>query len=104
MLSTSSAESIRETKEILFVDRAQDRSYRLLHDLVLQGGNAEWALSTISFGNEHPPRRLHTIAAGMNFPVQTVDPLVEDQLVLSPRHAVHTCRRVSLEQIETLHQ
>ena len=40
VLSAPSPESIREPKKILFEDRTQNRGYGLLHDLVLDRGNA----------------------------------------------------------------
>jgi hypothetical protein len=49
------SESVREPEEVFLVDRVEHRSCRPLDDLVLQGGNREWALLTVRFGYVRPP-------------------------------------------------
>ena len=104
MLAAPTAESIGKSEKILFVDRAQDGDNRLLHDLVLQRRHPEWTLPAIGFRNVYPSRWLGTIRTRVDSPLQVFHLFEEDWLILSPRHSVHTGRRVPLESIETIHQ
>src|ERR1700693_4452176 len=104
MLATPTPKSVRESKEVLLVDRAQHGDDRLLHDLVLQRGDAQRALPAIPLRDVHPTGRLGTISTGVYLPMQHVHPLGKDSLILSPRHSVHSRRRVVLESVITLHQ
>src|SRR5215472_11871497 len=58
MLASLRSESVREPEEVLLVDRVQDSDSRPLDDLVLKGGNREWALPTVRFGYVDAPGRL----------------------------------------------
>src|SRR3990167_161540 len=44
VLAASRSKPIRESQEVLFIDRIQNGNNRLLYDLVLQRGNAKRAL------------------------------------------------------------
>src|SRR6202030_2717677 len=50
-------EPIREPEEVFLVDRVQQRSYRPLDDLVLQGRNRNRALPAIRLRDIDPPAR-----------------------------------------------
>jgi transposase len=47
---TTRPESIAETQNHRFIDRGENRHYRLLDNLVFQRGDAELSLSAIRFG------------------------------------------------------
>src|SRR5215510_8491628 len=66
MLAALRSESVREPKEVFLVDRVQDSDSRPLDDLVLKGGNREWALPTVRFGYVDAPGRQRL---GHAFPV-----------------------------------
>ena len=104
MLSAPWPESVREPEKVLFIDRAQHRDDGLLHDLVLDRGNPQRALSAIRFGNVYPPGRCRPISSGMDPPMHLGYPLRENLLVLPPRHSVHTRRRISLQVIEAFRE
>ncbi len=104
MLTAPLSEPIRESKKVLFVNRIQHGHHRLLYDFILQGGDAKRALSAIGFGYEYPSRWFGSVRTGMNFPVQPVYPINESFLIVSPRHAVHSRRRVVAKRMEALHQ
>ena len=55
-----------------------------MHDFVLQGGDAKRALSAIGFGYEYPSAWFGSVRTGMNFLVQSVYPINESFLVVSP--------------------
>jgi hypothetical protein len=55
------SESIRETKEVDFVDGGQHFGNRPLDNLVLQYGNTYRSLSTVCFGYVYPLDRLRSV-------------------------------------------
>jgi len=59
------SESVREPEEVLLVDRVHDSDSRPLDDLVLKGGNREWALPTVRFGYVDAPGRQGPICSFM---------------------------------------
>src|SRR5262245_29157213 len=63
-------EPVRHSEEVLFVDRIQQRDYRPLDDLVLQGGDRERALSAVGFGYVDPPARQRPIRSSLDSIVQ----------------------------------
>ena len=65
MLAALRSESVREPEEVFLVDRVQDSDSRPLDDLVLKGGNREWALPTVRFGYVDAPGRQGPICSFM---------------------------------------
>src|SRR5215471_8403765 len=59
-------EPVGEAQEVLFVNLVEDCRHRLLDDLVLQGGNAEGTLSSVSFRYVDSPGRLRSIGSPMD--------------------------------------
>ena len=104
VLAFASPKSIRESEEVLLVDRVQYGCYRLLHDLVFQRGDPERALLAVRLEDVDAPARLRTVGPGVYLPVQFVHARVERFLVFSPRHAVHPDRGVPAECVEALFQ
>ena len=68
-------EPILETGEIFFVNRVENRHYRLLDKLVLQSSNPQGASPPIGLGNVDPPRRLRPVRAPMNPAMKVLDGL-----------------------------
>ena len=104
MLPPPLPESIRESEEVFLVDRVQYLDYGLLHDLVLHCGYPQRAQFAVRFENVRSPRGLRTVCPGVYLPVQFVYALIEDVLVVPPRHAVHAHRRRFVEVVETFDQ
>ena len=65
MLAALWSESVREPKKVFLVDRVQDSESRPLDDLVLKGGNREWALPTVPFGYVDAPGRKRPVCSFM---------------------------------------
>ena len=57
ILAELRSESVREPEEVFLVDRVQDSDSCPLDDLVLKGGNREWALPTVRFWYVDAPGR-----------------------------------------------
>src|SRR4029077_16278083 len=93
-------ESVREPEEVLLIDRVQQRDYRPLNDLVLQGSNRERALSAIWLGNVHSPAWPRPIRSASDPVVQIFEIALEVCLVVLPCQPVHTRCRVRLEFVE----
>ena len=74
----------------------------LLNDFVLQGGDAQGALSSIGFRDVGSPGRLRAIRPLMHPIVETDQLGVKVRLVLTPRRAIDSRRSLSLERVETL--
>src|SRR4029077_12667948 len=93
-------ESVREPEEVLLIDRVQQRDYRPLNDLVLQGSNRERALSAIWLGYVHSPAWPRPIRSASDPVVQIFEIALEVCLVVLPCQPVHTRCRVRLEFVE----
>ena len=50
MLTATRTEAIAEAEKVLLVDALEDPQYRLLDDLVLQRGDAQWPLAAVGLG------------------------------------------------------
>lgn len=81
MLTAPGTKSIREPKEIFLIDHTQHLDDGLLHDLVLQRGDSQRPEFAVRFFDINSPRRLRTIGAGVNLPVQFMHSPVEEALV-----------------------
>ena len=66
MLAALRSESVREPKQVFLVDRVQDSDSRPLDDLVLDGGNREWALPTVRLGYVDTPGRKGPVCSFIN--------------------------------------
>ena len=94
--------SVGEPQEVLVVNRVEDRHDGLLNDFVLQGGDAQGALTSIGFRDVGSPGRLRAIRPLMHPTVETGQLGVKARLVLTPRRAIDARRSFSLERVETL--
>jgi hypothetical protein len=99
VLAASRSEPIREPEEVFLVDRAQQRSHCSLDDFVFEGGNREWAFTTILLRNVAPTGWLRPIRSGFDPGVQVLDTMFEALLVGLPRHPVHAGSRVTLNRV-----
>src|SRR5437867_1941107 len=88
VLASPRPESIGEPQEVLFINLVEDRHYGLLNDLILQGCDAQGALSSIGFRDVGSLGRLRTIRSSMDSAMQICQFLIQARLVLLPRHAI----------------
>jgi hypothetical protein len=100
MLAASGPEPIRQSEEVLLVDRIQHHDDRALDYLVLQRGNRQRTLSPIRLRDEPPPGRLPPIRSPMDPVVQVLDPAIEVRLVVLPCQSVRSGGSVPPEGIE----
>jgi hypothetical protein len=70
VLPSSGSEPVRAVEKILLINSIQYFDHRLLHDLILQGGNRDRSLLPVFLGNIHSAQRLGLILA-------TLEPLME---------------------------
>ena len=98
MLAASGAEPIRESEEILLVDRIQHLDQRALDDLVLQRGDAERALPPVRLRDEPTPRRLRPVGSSVDSAVQVLEADLEVMAVILPRYAIDARGRLALER------
>jgi hypothetical protein len=96
MRTASGPEPVREPEEIFLVDRVQHLNHRTLDDLVLQCGDAEWALPAVRLCYVMPARRLRPVGSSMNTGVKIGELALEILAVFLPCHAVDTRRRIPL--------
>src|SRR5262249_42743505 len=66
MLAAPGTETIGEPQEVLFVNLVENCHYGLLNDLILQGCDAQWALSSIGFWDVSSLGRLRPIRPPMD--------------------------------------
>ncbi len=66
MRGASRPKPIRESEEVLFVDRVQHLDDRPLDDLVLQRCDTKRPEPPVRLGDEHPLRRLRSVTPRMN--------------------------------------
>jgi hypothetical protein len=59
-------EAVGESKEVDFIDGAQEFGDRALDDLVLHSRNAERSLSAICFRDIDTPHRLRSVTPGVD--------------------------------------
>src|SRR5512144_3447799 len=92
MRGASRPEPVRETEEVLLVDRVEHLHQRPLQELVLQRGDPERPLPPVRLGYVRPPRRLRPVAPTMHARVKILEVALEILPVLVPRHAVYPWR------------
>ena len=90
MLAAPRPEPIRQSEEVLFVDRIQHHHDRTLDNLVLQRRNRQRALASIRLRDEPPPRWLRPVRPPMDPLVQVPDLAVEVCLVVLPRQSIRS--------------
>ena len=94
-------EPIAEPEKFRLVKRRQDDiHYRLLDNLVFQGGNAERSRPAVRFGYFNPPRRQRPIRSRVYASVQVEQPLFQSVLVPRPHQTVHASRCGLLQVVE----
>src|SRR5271157_4458691 len=98
MLAASGAKSIRESEEVLLVNRVQHLDQRALDDLVLQRGDAERALPPVGLRDIPTPRRLRPIRSPVDAAVQTLEACLQIVAVILPRHAIDARGRLAPER------
>ena len=81
-------EPVGETPKILLVDLLQDSHHRLLDNLVVQGGDAQRTLSSISLRDGDPPGGLCSISPAVHSAVEVGKPMVQAGLIRLPGHAI----------------
>jgi hypothetical protein len=63
VLPSSGSEPVRAVEKILLINGIQYFDHRLLHDLILQGGNRDWSLLPVFLGDIDSAQRLGLILA-----------------------------------------
>jgi hypothetical protein len=87
-------EAVRTPQEILLVDRRQQFQRRLLHDLVLQGGNGNRPLRPLLFRDVDPAERLRPVLPARQPIVELLKILPDVPAVLRVRDPIHARARV----------
>ncbi len=90
MLAAPRPKSIREAEKVLLVNLVEDGNHGLLDDLVLQGRDPQWTLSSICFRYVHSSRWLRSISSTMNPAVQIGESIFQSGFILLPCDAVHS--------------
>ncbi len=98
MLAASGAKSIRESEEVLLVDRVQHLDERALDDLVLQRRDAQRALPPVGLRDKPTPRRLRPIGSSVDAAMQILEASLQIMAVILPRHAIDARSRLALER------
>src|SRR5262249_34669945 len=85
-------EPIREAFEVHLINMVEDGHHRLLDNLVLQGGDAQRALSPVGLWDIDSSRGLCLIRSTMDSAVKVDYSAFQSGLVLLPTHAVYARR------------
>src|SRR3978361_791023 len=93
-------EPVREAEEVFLVNLVQDRDYRPLDDLVLQGGNRERALLSVRLQDVHAPARQCPVRSPFQPGVQIREIAPEVCLGGPPGQPVDAWGGVPLEVVE----
>jgi len=95
--TTSRSKSVRETQEVLLVDRVQHLASGTLDDLVFQRGNAEWPKLTrfTHLRDVDPTHRLGSVRSPLQPMGEVLEVRLEGLTVVLPRLAVNACSRIS---------
>ena len=104
MWTASRTKSITEPKEVLFIYTFQDRSRRLLDDLVFQRSDSQRSHFAIRFRDVRPLGGLGPVCSAMNLSVQTFDPPFKILRVVTPCLAINSWRGLLLQIEETCPQ
>jgi len=104
VLAAPRPETIGEPQKVLFVYLVEDRHYGLLNDLVLQGCYTQGTLSPIGFRDVGSLGRSRSICSLMDSAMQVRQLLIQARLVLFPRRAIYSGRRVPLQSVEAVPQ
>ena len=102
MLASPGTEPIGEPQEVLFIDLVEDRNHCVLDDLVLQGCNAQGALSSIRFGDVGSLGRLRPIRSLVYSTMQVLQSFIQVGLVFLPRDSIHSWCSISLQRVEAV--
>src|SRR4029453_12104725 len=98
------AKPIGEAQEVALIDRTQHADDRLLDNLVLEAGNAQWSLRPIRLGNIHATKRLGPIASLVEAGMQRAQILPQVGLVAVPGDSIDPRGRLTLKRIKALAQ
>src|SRR5713101_7532505 len=97
MLAAPRAKSIREAEKVFLVNLVEDGGHGLLHKLVFQGCNPQWALSPICFLYVHSSRWLRAIRSTMNSAMEIDQSIFNPDFIFLPCDPVHSGCGFSLE-------
>src|SRR2546426_10838761 len=97
MLAAPRAKSIREAEKVFLVNLVEDGGHGLLHQLVFQGRNPQWALSSICFLYVHSSRWLRPIRSTMNSAMEIDQSIFNSDFIFLPGDPVHSGYGFSLE-------
>src|SRR4029450_9462873 len=100
VLASPGPEPIRESEEVLLIDRVQHCEPRPLDDLVFEGGNRERALSAIRLRYVPPPGRKCPIRSPVDSHMQVRELALKVCLVVLPRRAIYAGSRIPFESEE----
>src|SRR5215472_3169531 len=100
MLASSWSKAIRKSEKIGLVDRIQHCDRRPLYQFIFQGGDCDWALSSVRLRNIVSPARHRPIRPAMDPIVQAFEISLEVCLVVLPRQSVHSRCRIFLKFVE----
>src|SRR6266516_4877113 len=95
-------EPVRDSEEVLLVDRVQQRDHRPLDDLVLQGRDRERALPAVRLRYVDPPQRQCPIRSPLDPVMQVLELALEVRLVVRPHQSIHARRGILLKFVERL--
>ena len=87
--AASGPETVRETEEILLVDRVEQCGRRPLDNLVFQGGDRERALPAVRLGYVLTPGRQCPIRSSLDARVQVMEICLHICRVVLPCHPVY---------------
>jgi hypothetical protein len=90
------------TEKVSLVNRIQHFDHRALDDLVFQRGNPQRTLFAVRLWYVLPPNGQCPIRSALYLRMQTLEVFFQSCLVVPPRQAVHSGRRIAFERKERL--
>src|SRR5262245_41394196 len=91
MLTAPGPKPVGEPQKVLFVDLVEDPHYRVLDDLILQGGHAQEARLSIRFRYVGSLGRLRSIGPAMDAAMQVRQLLIQVRLIRTVPTSVSSC-------------
>src|SRR4029453_12308249 len=92
--TASTPKAKRALREVLLIDSFQHFGQRALDDLILDTSDSDRPPRAWSFGDVHPSDRLMAVPTRLQLLLQGLEVAPQALLVLLPRDAVHTYRRI----------
>src|SRR6266478_2974308 len=97
MLASPRPESVRETKEVGFVDSVQHLDGRALDEFVFQHRNSERSFPPVALVDVRPTHRLGPIRSSLQPMGEILEIILESLAVVPPRLPIHTGRGFLLQ-------